>query len=330
MEKNIQLKESDSNIKVYPITKAKNVEGLNEMISQQTSPIIEKIEENAIKVTEDDFSVKEMFIEDTEEINIYTKEQIDEKLYQTKLDIFKRVKDFEISAYSAKDILDYQKNNIRKIRLENNITIDSSMAQYGYPNTNWPAAIILNEECSLIGKEPQTTIIVKNINNNTTGGIQFIMKNPSSERCELKNIYLQGDNSSIGLGTAGIVNSNIFIDNITIDGFIYAIRFSNEFNNYYPEIIIQNSTLNGFNSMTRTNTSFRSCVFGESKNYKAFNIYIGNYIFDGCTFCDGYEMEVISTEANVIFSSCSLNEEPLTRDNISKLVVNGTEYCQVY
>ena len=155
----------------------------------------------------------------------------------------------------------------------NDITVTASSGGYNM------AGIIVNG-CTVDGAGYTLTVTGANTTWDcaiyTTGGT-------------IENLMVSG--AFRGIFTSGC-NSNIVLDNVTLDGVCYTISSDGSNSDY--SIIVKNSTLNGWTSYTRgyKSVSFENCDFGKGNgdyNYAFLRPYSTTTMI-GCTFSESFEL----------------------------------------
>ena len=139
-------------------------------------------------------------------------------------------------------------------------------------------------------------------------------------------------NVTIKSGARGIVTysptSNIYIDNVVVDGPGYAL---NSTEHGAVDMFVTNSTINGWTSLAGFNSvKFTNCELGENslkywqgmgygQDYdRLFRIYSPT-IFEECKFEQGYYLD-LSAGGTLTLTNCTVNGVKLTADNYANYV----------
>ncbi len=138
----------------------------------------------------------------------------------------------------------------------------------------------------------------------------------------IKNVTVNSGMRGIFMGSA---TSDVYIDNVVIDGTIYTFNSDGGDKNY--GVYISNSTLNGWTSHSDVHKEvvYTNCSFGEGQGY-AFCRPYGPTSFVGCDFEAGFEVEAIGA---VTFENCTIGGVALTAENLATLVIGGIENATV-
>lgn len=142
---------------------------------------------------------------------------------------------------------------------------------------------------------------------NTTGGL-------------IKNIKVTGSFRGIFINHNSTHCEKVVLDNVIIEGTTYTISCDQGSDN---GLEARNSTFNGWTSFAATTgpVTFENCKFGKGNGYAYLRPYAPTK-FIGCEFEEGYR---INPRAEIMLVKCKLNGEPITKDNISKIITTGDE-----
>ena len=134
----------------------------------------------------------------------------------------------------------------------------------------------------------------------------------------IKNLTI--DSGFRGVFTAG-QNSDIILDNVTIDGPTYT--FSTDNGNKMHEVIIKNSTLNGWTSYADVYkaVTFENCTFGEGSGF-AHMIPYADTTYISCNFTDDYSVDA---RADVKMTDCTIDGTPMTAEDVAELLGGSVE-----
>lgn len=133
----------------------------------------------------------------------------------------------------------------------------------------------------------------------------------------IKNLTIGG--AFRGIFTAG-TSEDIIIDNVVIDDVCYT--FNSDDGNSQYNVIITNSTLNGWTSYSNVHkrVTFENCTFGAGTGgYKyAFCRPYNASTFTNCVFEEGFEFD--TTKANdLVFDNCYYGDTLITAENAATL-----------
>ena len=146
---------------------------------------------------------------------------------------------------------------------------------------------------------------------NTTGGT-------------IKNLTISQGFRGIFINHNSTVSSKVFLENVTIDGPVYTISCDQGTNN---GLEATNCTFKGWTSYAATigNVKFTNCYFGAGAGYNFSRPYAST-TYVGCDFAAGHQLDA---RAAITFENCTINGAPLTAENLSTLVINGTSNVTV-
>ncbi|MBR2504203.1 MAG: hypothetical protein IKB62_08795, partial [Oscillospiraceae bacterium] len=202
------------------------------------------------------------------------------------------------SGYATlQEAIDAAKVNGDTVTLTTDLTIEAG-------NGGYSKAGIVQDGFDIDGNNH--TLSVTNANNTwdcaiyTTGGT-------------IKNLTI--DSGFRGVFTAG-QNSDIILDNVTIDGPTYT--FSTDNGNKMHEVIIKNSTLNGWTSYADVYkaVTFENCTFGEGSGFAYMRPY-ADTTYIGCDFTDDYSVDA---RADIEMTDCSIDGTPMTAEDVAELL----------
>ena len=128
-----------------------------------------------------------------------------------------------------------------------------------------------------------------------------------------------------GIFTGG-TSSDIYIENVIIDGTVYTFNSDDGNKNY--GVYITDSTLNGWTSFSNVHKEvvFRYCNFGEGSGYAFCRPYNACEFID-CNFESGFTIGLVEQEA--IFKNCYLDGVLITSENINTLVTSNAHLAVV-
>ena len=134
----------------------------------------------------------------------------------------------------------------------------------------------------------------------------------------IKNLTVAQGFRGIFMGTA---SGNLFIENVTINGPVYAFNSDGGNKNY--GVYLSECTINGWTSHSDVHKEvvYTNCTFGRANGY-AFCRPYGPTTFVGCNFCEGYE---IDARGVVKFENCTLNGVAVTAENLATLVTGNIQ-----
>lgn len=131
----------------------------------------------------------------------------------------------------------------------------------------------------------------------------------------IKNITVAG--AMRGVFSAG-TSEDIILDNVKFEDVIYT--FNSDNGNKAYEVIIKNSTLNGWTSYSNVHAlvTFENCTFGEGSGYAYFRPY-GPVKLVECDFSEDYEIDTTKVDT-VELKDCTVAGEPMDAETLADLL----------
>ena len=154
----------------------------------------------------------------------------------------------------------------------------------------------------------------------------------------IQNVNIDGNNKSTqdGKGSRGIyiegVTGNFILNNVTIIETAYAINVNTTKS---VTLKVTNSTLQGWTSYGKSTIADFSNVNFTIGNFYGTNnkVYSGNdnglfrpygtTTLTGCSFENGFEIDLQSLEGTIVFDNCTYGGQPLTADNLTNAPATG-------
>ncbi len=130
----------------------------------------------------------------------------------------------------------------------------------------------------------------------------------------IKNLTVNSGMRGIFMGSA---TSDVYIDNVIIDGTVYT--FNSDGGNKDYGVYITNSTLNGWTSFSDVHKEvvFTNCTFGEGSGYAFCRPYNAS-VFENCVFEEGFEFDTSKT-SDIVFKNCYYGDTLITAENAASL-----------
>ena len=178
--------------------------------------------------------------------------------------------------------------------------------------------VILESGATLNGNGQTLTSTANNYFVNISGGT-------------VKDITLKGNESGRGVFIAN-ATSDVVLDNVVIDGFVYGINTGS--GNSGGKLVVTDSTINGWNSFAGiTSAEFTGCTFGESAGYACLAPYV-NTTLTNCNFVGEHDtLGAYLLQTNRLVSGatftlvdCYVNGALITAENISSLFAVETDF----
>ena len=142
----------------------------------------------------------------------------------------------------------------------------------------------------------------------------------------VQNITFNGTGSSVqgigaGMTTANPLTEDLYINNVTVDGVMYAVIGTAQNVN----VIVTDSTLYGaFSYPGAAKVELTDTVLGAGNSMYDFFEVTSDTTFNGCTFEDNYCFLAYGDSAGktVTFNSCNYEGQPITADNFKSLLID--------
>ena len=137
----------------------------------------------------------------------------------------------------------------------------------------------------------------------------------------IKNLTVNSGMRGIFMGSA---DSDVYIDNVVIDGTIYTFNSDGGSKDY--GVYISNTTLNGWTSHSDVHKEvvYTNCNFGEGSGY-AFCRPYGKTILENCVFEEGFEFDTSKT-SDITFINCYYGDTLITAENAATLGYGETTF----
>ena len=137
----------------------------------------------------------------------------------------------------------------------------------------------------------------------------------------IKNLTINSAMRGIFMGSA---TADVYIDNVVIDGTVYAFNSDGGSKNY--GVYISNSTLNGWTSFSDVHKEvvFTNCYFGEGSGYAFLNAY-QSVTFTNCEFEQGFKVNPANTTTYLTFENCTYNGTLITEENLDAVLYAASD-----
>jgi hypothetical protein len=147
----------------------------------------------------------------------------------------------------------------------------------------------------------------------------------------IKNVTIGGQFRGIYMTN---LTSDLYLDNVVLDNVGYT--FNNNTSNCTKNIIVTNSTLNGWTSYGSGDyeVSFTNCKFGKGTGAWSY-AYIRPYTtttLTNCNFETGFILDMSALESadkTLTITNCTLNGVPLTASNIATMLEEGNSLAKI-
>ena len=147
----------------------------------------------------------------------------------------------------------------------------------------------------------------------------------------IKNVTIGGQFRGIYMTN---LTSDLYLDNVVLDNVGYT--FNNNTSNCTKNIIVTNSTLNGWTSYGSGDyeVSFTNCKFGKGTGAWSY-AYIRPYTtttLTNCNFETGFILDMSALESadkTLTITNCTLNGVPLTASNIVTMLEEGNSLSKI-
>ena len=137
----------------------------------------------------------------------------------------------------------------------------------------------------------------------------------------IKNLTINSAMRGIFMGSA---TADVYIDNVVIDGTVYAFNSDGGSKNY--GVYISNSTLNGWTSFSDVHKEvvFTNCYFGKGSGYAFLNAY-QSVTFTNCEFEQGFKVNPANTTTYLTFENCTYNGTLITEENLDAVLYAASD-----
>ena len=137
----------------------------------------------------------------------------------------------------------------------------------------------------------------------------------------IKNLTINSAMRGIFMGSA---TADVYIDNVVIDGPVYAFNSDGGNKNY--GVYISNSTLNGWTSFSDVHKEvvFTNCYFGEGAGNAFLNAY-QSVTFTNCEFKQGFKVNPANTTTYLTFKNCTYNGTLITEENLDAVLYAASD-----
>lgn len=137
----------------------------------------------------------------------------------------------------------------------------------------------------------------------------------------IKNLTINSAMRGIFMGSA---TADVYIDNVVIDGTVYAFNSDGGNKNY--GVYISNSTLNGWTSFSDVHKEvvFTNCNFGEGGGNAFLNAH-QSVTFTNCEFEQGFKVNPANTTTYLTFENCTYNGVLITESNLSDVLYAASD-----
>lgn len=136
----------------------------------------------------------------------------------------------------------------------------------------------------------------------------------------VKDLNIVAAACAIGSGSSGdyFLNDNLIIDNVNIDGGIYAINIG--IGNGY-KMTVKDSVLYGWTSFNGlSKAEFNACIFGKGASTQQYMQIGDDTTFSDCMFADGYKLSSNVGGLTITFENCTYNGTTITAENFAELL----------